>query len=121
MIQGTYSDETLSAISQVIKLENAFIVCGSRFFGDAKDTSDFDFVTEDIGLIDLLMAAGWVKSKSDENEYLDSNTVRILNRGNVQIIFAESVERRIKARDYIVANRLDRSKTEDWEKAYEAI
>lgn len=121
MITGTYADKTLTAITQVIASGVPFIVCGSRFFGDANDESDFDFVTEDESIVDLLLSVGWVKSKSDEAGYLDSNTGHVLNFGKVQVIVAKSIERRIKARDYIVSHGLKRSKTEDWEKAYEAI
>jgi len=122
MIDSNFSDESLAALLYVINSPALFTVCGSRFFGDAKDTSDYDFVTgPEFAAVDMLLASGWKKSKSDEAGYLDVNTIHILQRGKVQIMVCESVERRIKAREWIVAKGLDRHKTETWEKAYEAI
>lgn len=122
MIDSDFSDESLAALLVVFKSAAKFTVCGSRFFGDAKDTSDYDFFTgPEFSGVDWLLTNGWKKSKSDEAGYLDVNTIHILQRGNVQIMVCESVERRIKAREWIVAKGLNRHKTESWEKAYEAI
>lgn len=117
MIEGDCNDETLKAIVQVVGSACRFAICGSRFFGDVHDTSDYDFVTED-DLAEKLIEAGWVYSRSDQAGYLDSNTKHVIQRGMTQVIIVHSIPSRMKAREYIIANKLNRHLTDSWEEAY---
>lgn len=117
MIEGDYNDETLKAIARVIQSTCKFEVCGSRFFGDIHDTSDYDFVTES-DIADKLVSEGWHWSQSDRGGYLDSNTIHVVQFGKVQVIIVHSIPSRMKAREYIVANSLNRHLTDSWEEAY---
>jgi len=121
MIRTDFKDETLDALRFIISCQDEFIVCGSRYFGDAKPNSDYDFVTEDVRIYDFLITQGWECSKSEKLEYLDSNTLHVIGKAKVQIIIAKSLSRRVAAREWIVANGRDRHKTESWDDAYNNV
>lgn len=119
IINNDYKDLTLAAILEIAHLIRFdFYVCGSRFFGDFKPDSDYDFVIQEVfayGLIEILDKSGWLLSM---NPYLDENTIGVWQKNNVQVIIIHSWERRQMAMNHIMTNGLDRHNHEEWDKYY---
>lgn len=120
MITGEINDETLRGLAWVAGVDFLLTVCGSRYFGDATEASDFDFVVQDRPhLPEELLAGGFTERWDDtDKRYADGNTLTVFERGKVQVIVCESLKRRMQARDYIKAHGLDRKDTEVWENYY---
>lgn len=110
---------TLKAISLLAQLIHfSFYVCGSRRFGDFTPESDFDFIIEDSNKAELIPILSNHGLQLMPNSYLDENTVEIYGLGQTQVIFVVSLARRLKAMDYIRANKLDRNNHENWDTYY---
>lgn len=121
MVTGEINDETLKALCWVADSQILFTVCGSRFFGDAHDNSDFDFAIQDRPLlIEELTAAEFVEIwDEDDKRYADGNTVTVYQRGGVQIIITADLKRRVRARQHIRKNALNRRDVTVWEDFYQ--
>lgn len=115
-------DETLTALAEVIRSPLPFQICGSRFFGDAKSTSDYDFIIErkcDEQLGAKLVKAGWKDKWAEKsNPYQDRNTAALFEKGEVQIIVVYNLAIRLAAREHIKKNNLNRHSTDTWEDFY---
>jgi hypothetical protein len=96
------------AIQQLNSSPHEFHVCGSRFFGDAKDHSDFDFfILHSPNVVEWLSSNGWVYGGS---RYRDINSVEILNKGKATVITVHSVEDRKKIQKHLMENGIHRIK-----------
>lgn len=123
MIDHEYiNDATLRGLLWIAKAPHTFVPCGSRFFGDARPDSDFDFVVQE-GSLDPrhLKQHGFTERWSHSRRasgYNDKNTVTVYQQGQAQIIFVKSLEKRLAAREWVKANGLDRNNTAVWDQFY---
>jgi hypothetical protein len=120
MITGEINDETLAAILWIAAQTEVFTVCGSRYFGDARIDSDFDFVLEESRANEgALLSAGFREHWDDEKKgYADTNTKTVFERGAVHIIICFSLARRIAAREHIKTHGLNRKDSSTWDDFY---
>ena len=122
MITRTYKDNTLSALIELHE-DTLMVVypCGSRFFGDAADNSDFDFFIEADELnTNKLLARGWERG---QQEYHDVNTIELLHKGKETVITVLSVKHRLAVQQYIIDNHIVRKKgnIDFWNKLYNEV
>lgn len=80
-------EENNSIVTALEKSEFTFYLTGSRFFGNAREKSDWDFFTEDSGdaLRDYLRRIGFRRLDSKTTEYTDMNVIDIWENQNVHV------------------------------------
>lgn len=75
-----------------------FYLTGSRFFGNNKATSDWDFfVRNQVGIVEYLETLGF--SMAPRHNYLDSNTVLVMRHSDgidVQIVVEDDLKNNIQ-------------------------
>lgn len=120
MIAGEHNDETLSGLLWCFSTTRALTPCGSRFFGDAKDYSDFDFVSEEGSIPPEELTAGGFSEAWNEKkkEYADLNTITCWARGKVHVIICKSLVRRLAARAHIQQTGKNRKDITVWDEFY---
>jgi len=121
MITGDFNDQTLRALAWCFSTPHVLTPCGSRYFGDAKDFSDFDFVSEEGAISSAEFEASGFTERWDEEKkrYADLNSVGCWQAGKVQVIICKSLERRLAARRHIQANGLNRKDINVWDEFYQ--
>ena len=84
MIQSATKDDTLSAIDIIGTSPFEFQLTGSRYFGTAKNGSDFDFFTKEVEGVEIFLAQnGFVNQPNDYRN--DPHTVRVYKKGEVHV------------------------------------
>lgn len=121
MIIPTFRCETLGGLFDIHESQFAFLPCGSRFFGDAKKDSDYDFFIQHGNGVELfLIEKGFIEKSTD---CYDCNSVQIFNKGEVTVITVFSEHDRLKVQSHIINNSIRRPKgdTEFWNSLYRDV
>lgn len=121
MIYKTVIDPTTQALLQLDRSDRFWHPCGSRYFGDSTDTSDFDFFAEHTEeLQNYLATRGFKLTK--KAEYMDVNTISIFEKGKVHAIFVRSVEARQTVQKFLKnVPKRTRKSTKQWDSAYKTL
>lgn len=121
MIAKTCNDLTTQALVQLNAGQVLWHPCGSRYFGDSTDTSDFDFFTEHTeALQNYLATRGFKLTK--KAEYMDVNSISIFEKGKVHAIFVRSVEARQTVQKFLKnVPKRTRKSTKQWDSAYKTL
>lgn len=117
MIDQDHNDETLKALLMLSAHPETFHVCGSRWTGEARKASDFDFITEDVPLFNSI---AWAFSNG-KTEYLDQNTLKVRFAGHVHLILVRDVALRREAYRIIRSEGLNPKQTKVWKAVYERL
>lgn len=110
----------MEPVIELSKLDPKWKLCGSRWYGDNTDESDFDYFTKNELSVELDLKSMGFKMK--DNEYNDRNTNCVYEKENVHAILVKNESRRLVARE--IARELsksDRKQTAAWNAIYEAM
>lgn len=128
MISPKTSPPFLATIHRLCQAPFVFHLCGSRFFGDFRIDSDWDFIADHSDeLVEWLNQNGFTLRWDRGSKYKDVNTLCCYDCQDVQVILCVSVARRLEARksflplDPFQDSGLDRKDTETWNKIYSQI
>lgn len=99
-----------------------FYPCGSRYFKDATDSSDWDFFSDDPAAEAELEKLGF-KEVTDKMDYRDINTLAVWTKGKkVHVIIVTSAAARLEVQeDFTGKPKSFRKLTENWNNAYKAL
>jgi hypothetical protein len=112
-------DDTVRALIALDDSNVEWWQCGSRFFGDATPTSDYDFFSDDADVGELASDGFTLIAKKPG--YRDTNTVEVWSKGQVHAIIVKDAELRCRAQQQIIARGLSKKQrkfTATWNKVY---
>lgn len=121
MIISGYQDPTLLGLMHLLTSPLLFYPCGSRgFWNTARHDSDYDFFIEDSDAVrQWLVDKGFIDKWSDAMAYYaDANTLGVFHTGDVDVVLVKSVERRLRAREWIKQAGLPYNATKSWDHYY---
>ena len=98
MIKGVVLDETQQILRTLEDSPFEFYLTGSRFFGNFRQDSDYDFFVEE-------NAIDWLRNnvfeKLPTHNYLDLLTISVFQKGNVHIQVVKDVVLKSRAQQLI--------------------
>jgi hypothetical protein len=126
MINNT-PDLTITAIRFLEAAPFTFYPCGSRWFEDATETSDFDFFIQDSPAVREWLDASKLFRKRGVPKYSDVNTICVYGVGSkkpgpVHVILVKSADARLDAqRVFSGRPKWQRKLTPEWNKVYAQV
>jgi len=93
MLKTTSEMRDIPEIMELSEMDAVFYLTGSRYFGTARTRSDWDFFTNDPGVGERLLDAGWQTVAADTH-YLD--TAYGKGRVHVQVVQDAARKRRVQ-------------------------
>lgn len=118
MIDNT-PDPTAYGLIELHDSELEWHPCGSRFFGDADDTSDFDFFCDSPEAPGWLVENGWPATTL---KYKDLNTIATYIKGKVNaIVVADSKLRLLAQQKMTGQSKAFRKLTANWNTIYKEL
>jgi hypothetical protein len=117
-------DVDFKGIAILANSQYEFRLGGSRFFGNYKVDSDYDFFIQTSDEVKTFLRNNEFKNNADNVDYYDVNTESTFKYGKTTAILVFSLEKRIRAHDYLIKNFNGISPKNDvkfWDCIYEKI